>query len=304
MIKGASKQVFVLAAGAAALAGAGGYAWYESRRPAVFEAYIFNTPGSLSAFIRTPDDSRILIGGGSNADIVRRLTGVLPFYSRRIDALIVPNTDTRSVTGLAEVVGRYDVRKVLIPSLTLFSLGLVSTRDPAYAAFLETVAARHIPVEEYSAGTHLSFGTVNASVLFPISEDSFRYSKASSPELCLRVSYGEASLLFIGAATPKVQKFVAASSTESNALIVSQSTGQGNISRELLEAVRPGYLVYSQALSKSSSKPKLKSAAKTNKKAANKKADSLAGILLDHHFNIRERGEVKITSDGTSVEII
>ncbi len=291
MIKGASKPVLIAAAGTAALAGIGAYAWHESVRPAVLEIYAFNTPGLPSVFIRTPEDKRILVGGGANADIIRRLTSILPFYSRRLDAVIAPDADPRNVTGLAEAVDRYSVEEAFIPSVTLQGIGLASSSDPAFAALLNALGKRSLQPRGISAGIALDFGEVSLQALFPVPE-RFAYSKASPPSLILRISYGSFSMLLLGTASPKTQKFVASTTRplQASVLEISESLTPGNIAPQLLSAAQPEYLVYSQAISKKQA-------------SASKKADALPGILGDRRFNIREEGMVKIVSDGKSVEL-
>ncbi len=305
MMRGASKPMLMFAIGTAALAGIGGYAWHESRRPAVLEVFVFDTPGLPSIFMRTPDDMRILIGGGSNADIVRRITDILPFYSRRIDTIIAPDTDGRNVTGLIEVLNRYQVGRVLVPEVTLATVGLASSSDPAYEVFKEEIRKKAIPSEAFSAGMQFQFGQVTATILFPIDPGAFKYSKASAPALCMHVSYGSASVLITGGVGTKTQKFIASAASTSpgifpvSALATYRSTASGNISAELLRIANPEYLIYSQAIPKAAKKPQ----AAAQKKGPLQKADPLAGLLKDQRFNIREKGIVKIISDGHSLEI-
>ncbi len=304
MIRGASKPLIILATGTFAVAGVGGYAWYESQRPAVLEIYVFDTPGLPSVFIRTPEDKRILIGGGANADIVRRLTDVLPFYSRRLDMIIAPDTDPRNITGLIEVLNRYGVGHVFVPAVTPASLALASSSDPVFGIFQETLGSRAVPISHVSAGQTLDLGrNVTVDILFPVdslaSTVKFQYTKASGPSLVFRVKYGTTEVLFTGNVTTKIQKFIATSSpARADVLVVSHSSTPSNFSRELLRSAHPDYLVYSEISSASSV---------SSKKSATKKkpqADSLAGVLGDHRFNIRGKGSVKITSDGRTIGVI
>jgi beta-lactamase superfamily II metal-dependent hydrolase len=85
------------------------YVWHEWARPTVFELYVFDTPGAPSVFIRTADDTRVVMNGGANSEIVKRLTEALPFYSRRIDRVIATDDDPKHTTGLIEILNRYDV---------------------------------------------------------------------------------------------------------------------------------------------------------------------------------------------------
>ena len=106
----------------------------------------------------------------------------------------------------------------------------------------------------------------------------------------------------MGDATTKIQKFVASTSaplldqTDSNALFIPQSIAPGNIAGQLIDAISPKYLIYSQAPPKNTSKPA---------KAISKKPleDPLETVSDENRFNLKERGELKIVSDGKSLDV-
>lgn len=287
--KSASKPLLVLAVGASTLAGIGAYAWTNIHRPKVLELYVFDVPGAPAVFIRTPEDKRVLIDGGSNSDIIRRLTDILPFYSRRIDMLIATHPDGKHVTGLIDVLDRYQVDQVVLPA------GISST-DPIYLTFRKTIDDHKVPLREVVAGESMSFDEkVSAEVLFPALPDQFEYSKASAPQLMLKIVHGKNEIVLAGDATTKIQKHIAMKNQGGvDALVVSTGLSSSNISTELITSFRPEYLVYSQSMTLV--KPKYSSDKK-------QKADPVAGILKDHRFNIREKGTVKIVSDEMNLKI-
>jgi len=304
MNKGASKPLIFLAVCASALSGVGAYAWHEWKRPPILEIYVFDLPGSPAVLIRTPDDKRILVDGGSNSDVVRGLTGVLPFYSRRIDAVIVTVADGKHTTGLIDVLNRYDVGKIIIPAITLESLGLASSTDEIYKTFLETIDQKGIPPEYALAGRRFTLDQAGVdslasstvmSILFPVPADDFKYSKASGPETLFRIDHGSSSVVFTGGATSKIQKYIAANLMPADVLVVSNNPTASNLSLGLVNAIAPDYIVYSKTIT---TKPPAAFSAKTKPKP-----DPLAGILADHRFNIKETGGVKIKSDGSDVKV-
>ena len=302
-----SKPVLLCAAAATALAfGMAGYVWKEEHREPVLEVYVFNLKSGSSIFIRTPEDKRILVNGGANSEVIRELTNILPFYSRRIDTIIAASALGKDVSGLIDVLERYSIDKVVVPGITLQSLGLSSTTDQTYAAFLDTVDRLKVPLQEVSAGDTLDFGQkigdkkVGARVLFPAAPSSLAYSKASAPEIILNISYGKTSVMLLGNATTKIQKFLAASKSgaddlRANALVVPHGASSDSLSVAILDKMKPEYLVYSQAVAKSQKK---------SAPSKDKKADPLYFILDDKRFNIKEKGTVKIVSDGSSLKIM
>jgi hypothetical protein len=293
--------------GLVGLSGIAAYVWNQEHRPALFEMYIFGLKSSTSAFIRTPDDTRILINGGSNSEVIRHISKILPFYSRRIDMVITTDTDKKNITGLIGVVGRYSVDQVIVPHITLEELNLsVSTSsDRTYDTFLSAVRKAKIPMRELIAGEEVWFASqrknseylvsdnVSMRILFPVAPETFSYSKASAPELLFNINHGSINILWAGAASKKIQKYVApyssaaasidssTSSAPADILIVSHSALPANLDRTFLETYQPESLIYSQSLSGSS--------------GANP-------FSYDSRFNIQEN-TIRISSDGISVRV-
>jgi len=134
--------------GCCIVAGIAAYVGHILVRPGIFELYVFDTPGALSLFMRTEDDRRILVHGGANSDIVRRVTELLPFYSRRIDMVVTLDDDSKHITGLIDMVGRYEIGSVL--------LGMATSSDPAYEVFLRRIAERGIATSSVGAGDKIA----------------------------------------------------------------------------------------------------------------------------------------------------
>ncbi|HTK33217.1 MAG TPA: hypothetical protein VL335_01570 [Candidatus Paceibacterota bacterium] len=276
------------------------YVWSISKAPSTFELYVFNTKGKPSIFIRTPEDERILINGGANGDVVRYLTKTIPFYSRRIDAVILTKDDGNHVTGLIDIINRYTVRSVIISTLPTTKLELASSTDQIYATFMDTAHALGIPVKEVSGGDELHFTGFTANMLFPTnpnqanhstSSKDFTYSKTSPPELVLKISHGVTSFLLAGDSSTKIQKFLAQNRSiniQANVLVVPHSASASSLSLDFINAVRPEFIIYSQSSASSKSK----------------KTDPLYMILDDRRFNVQQKNTVKVLSDGESVEII
>ena len=306
-----SKPIMIVATATLVASGLGLYVWKEQHRQPLLEIYVFALKSGRSMFVRTPDDQRILIDGGANSEIIRHLTDILPFYTRRIDTIIVTNVDDKNISGLIDVISRYPVDKIYFSKFTLENLGIASSTGVAHKTFLEIAKGKNIQIAELSTGEQVVLGQsitkkVTANILFPSDPLSFEYSKASAPELLFSISYDNTSLLFMGDASKKVQKHVASSSmpfvVDSDILIVSHSALPDNMAGELMKLVRPGSLIYETAVTKTQTK----SSKPGNRKTATKKkplADPLAAILNEDRFNLKEVGTIKITSDGREVVI-
>jgi hypothetical protein len=343
-----SKPVLIGLAASGALAAISAYALYEQNRPPLLEIYVFSLKNGHSLFIRTPDDQRILFGGGANSEVIRSLTNILPFYDRHIDTIIVPSDDPKLVGGLIDVIDRYSVDTVYVPAFNSENTGIASTTSETYKTFLEHARARKLPLISIRAGDELVLGggdltgtryeggpytdPTRLRILFPVPPAAFEYTKASPPAVHFHLRYNTTQVAYFGIASKKVQKFTTGYS-ESNldgsvtlpdltadVLIVSMNAHANTLSPELLKAVRPETVIYSSMVTKdSTSRAGSKKKTKTlhvqelhtnaaihtsQKKNSNKKStDPLAAVLMDHRFNIKDQGTIKITSDGEVIDI-
>ncbi len=295
-----SKPIMIGAAATAVAAGVGGYALHEEARPHMLEIYAFSVQGGLSYFIRTPEDKRVLINGGANADIVTRISEILPFYSRHIDMLVSTDATDKSASGLVDVVERYRVDRAYVPAFIPESVGIASSTDLSYQAFLDAAHERGIDVGEMTAGDKIDLGSnVSMRSLFPVPAARFSYSKASPPEIFLRIDYGNTSAVLLGGASVKAQKYIASSSTRdassADILIVSHSALASNMNKKLVDAIRPSYFIYSKAETRAAPRPKPGSLKRPPAKAVE---DPLSSVPDSGRINIRESGVVHFVSDG------
>ena len=282
-------------------AGIAGYVWKEQHRPHVLEIYVFNLKTGRSVFVRTPNDQRILVNGGGNSDVIRELTGIIPFYSRRIDTVIATDADGKDVSGLIDVLNRYHVSRVFVSAITLQNLGIASSTDDIYETFLQTVKKSGVRYTELSAGDHVDLDVgVRADVIFPVKPDGFSYSKASSPEIVMNIVYASTTIGLYGSISKKVQNYLLATGEigVTDVLAVSQSFGAGNVSESFIKAVKPTYLLYSKTIAKNDSVTKSGESSKSSKKVI---ADPLNFISPEDRFNLKEKGTVHIVSDGKTM---
>ncbi len=285
--------------------GVGNYIWKNENRPKILEVYVFALKSGRSVFIRTPNDKRILIDGGANSDIIRELTEIIPFYSKRIDTIIGTNTDGKNISGLIDVLDRYVVDDIYQPSITTKSLMLTSSTDQIYETFIGELTKKGIRVHNIAASESLRLDTgVDARILFPTNKTDFVYSKASAPELLMTITYGKTSITLLGSASLKIQKYIATSletpiindgrvikDMKESVVIFSNSALPTNISKSLIDKLEPKYFVYSKVLNSSS---------KTLQKA---KIDPLSIVDIDKRVNLKETGNIHFVSDGSSIDI-
>ena len=88
--------------------------WLTAGKPAESGLYVrFLDVGQGDAeLIQTPDHKNILIDGGPDEKVVSDLDQYIPFYSRKIEAMILTHPHADHVTGLSTVLDKYQVSNI------------------------------------------------------------------------------------------------------------------------------------------------------------------------------------------------
>lgn len=98
--------------------------------------YFLNIGQGDATLIRTPDDQDIIIDGGPDNTLIKKLGTYLPFYDHKIETIILTHPDSDHVSGLVEVLRRYQVDRVLLTQ--------VLSDTPSYQAFLNELEKNKI----------------------------------------------------------------------------------------------------------------------------------------------------------------
>ncbi|MFZ2310526.1 MAG: MBL fold metallo-hydrolase [Patescibacteria group bacterium] len=67
-----------------------------------------------SVLIVTPHGQTILIDGGPDASVLKKLGTVLPFWLRKIDLVVLTHAHDDHLAGLIDVLNRYQIKQVLV----------------------------------------------------------------------------------------------------------------------------------------------------------------------------------------------
>ena len=140
--------------------------------------------------IQTPDHQNILVDGGPSPQTISLELGrKLPFWDRTVDLMVSTQPHADHITGLVEVLQRYEVKQVLEPG--------VSYSSCVYQEWLKLVEEKEIKHDVAKAGQEIDLGSgIKMEVLNPPNE-FFEGTSADVDNngVVLKLSWGEISFL-------------------------------------------------------------------------------------------------------------
>lgn len=190
-------------------------------------------------FIESPTGVQMLIDGGPDAGVLRRLSHVLGFFDRSIDIVLATHADKDHIGGLADVLERYEVAEIVMTEN--------KGESAAAEAFFERAAAEHARITYARRGMQYDLGGgAVLTVLFPDRDPSLLESNTSS--IVTRLVYGDSEFLFTGDSPKSIEEYLVTldgAGLQSDVLKVGHHGSDTSTSDLFLAAVRPVHAVIS-----------------------------------------------------------
>lgn len=190
-------------------------------------------------FIDSPTGTQVLIDGGPDANLLRALPHVLPWYDRHIDLVVVTNPDKDHYEGFIPLLSRYSVDAVLEP-------GTVS-KTPTYATLEKEITDHRIPKIIARRGQVIDIGGgAYIEILFPDRDASGLSSNDGS--IVARLVYGDTSVALQGDSTARIEHYLVSldgSTLHSTILKTGHHGSRTSSTEEYVRAVSPQYAVIS-----------------------------------------------------------
>jgi competence protein ComEC len=201
--------------------------------------YFLDVGQGDAIFVRTPDGQQILVDGGpSPVALEEQLAGVMPFWDRSLDLVVLTHPDQDHQAGLIPVLDRYQVARVV-------SNPAAETQATA-SAWREHVARSRAASLTGTLGFHLNDGGVTLTVLSPGDRlFSGTPSDDNNNSLVMRLDYGSTAFLLTGDAEQEAEASILAAGVPLHAdvLKVAHHGSRQSTSPAFVAAVSPALAV-------------------------------------------------------------
>jgi competence protein ComEC len=230
--------------------------FYAGYHGSDLKIYFLDVGQGDAILIRTPDNQDILIDGGPGNSAVNEIGKFLPFYDRDIELMILTHAHSDHVSGLVEVLKRYEVDQVI------FS-GNVNHNAPDYLAWLDIISEKSIPLRVANCCETYELGyQVELQILYPFEDYSGKEPKdLNESSLVSRLVYKDKEFLFTGDAPIEVEEMLIEKNIpiSSDVLKVGHHGSKYSSGELFLGAVNPDYAVIQSGEGNSFGHPHFKS---------------------------------------------
>jgi len=202
--------------------------------------YFYDVGQGDAIYIRTPAGQDILIDGGPDSTILTKLGQDMPFYDRKIELIINTHPHADHITGLIEVLKRYEVDQIL-------STGVEHT-TATFGKWKDTIQEKDIPLKMAQVGQKIKLGQASMYVLYPKNRLAGKEVKnLNDTSVVSRLIYGRNSALFTGDVEIEAEQDLLGSLVhlKSNILKVGHQGSKTSTSKTFLEVVDPEYAIIS-----------------------------------------------------------
>jgi competence protein ComEC len=183
------------------LAGIVWYAVLREERHGVLTVSFLDIGQGDSIYIESPTGTQVLIDGGADSSVLRRLSEKMPWYDRSLDLVIGTHPDADHIGGLIDVFARYKVATILHSS--------VSGDTSLFRTFVKTASAETPNFLEAERGEVIELGGgAYLEVLAP--DRSVPGLETNTGCLVTRLVYGETSFMLPCDAPAAMEKYLVA----------------------------------------------------------------------------------------------
>jgi len=173
--------------------------WFLYQPTNYLEFSLLDVGQGDAILIQTPTGKNILIDGGPDNKVIRRLSEELPFWQRRLDLVILTHPHDDHYRGLIEVFKRYQVDNFLMTD--------VHSADLGYQELLNIIKTKPTRVIIHDGTETFNLDGLNISALYPLENvANKKLSNLNNSSIVLKLSYQEIDWILTGDAEVLVEK--------------------------------------------------------------------------------------------------
>lgn len=208
---------------------------YTNQKDGLLKIYFFDVGQGDAIFIEAPNGNQVLIDGGPDNKVVQKLGEAMPFYDKEIDMVVLTHSDADHITGLIEVLERYEVENIVYSNIV--------RKSALYEAWQEAVAEEGANIIESVAGKVIDLGSgVTLSMTHPGELLAGKVlEKTNNESVVIMLKYGEVETLLTGDIEARAERQIILSGTNLDAdiLKVAHHGSKTSTTEEFLYEVSP-----------------------------------------------------------------
>ncbi|MBU0646879.1 MAG: ComEC/Rec2 family competence protein [Patescibacteria group bacterium] len=231
-----------------------GFFWFFYRSNNQLEVDFLDVGQGDSILIKSPAGQNILIDGGPDQKIIKRLRENLSWWDKQIDLMILTHPHDDHVSGLINVLKRYDVKEIVYSG--------VVCNSPNYLAWLKLVQEKKIKLTIIDRPQTVKLSdNCQLEMIYP--QKSLlgqEVENLNNSSIVIRLVYGKTKFLFVGDLEELSEKELLNSEVDLTAdvLKVGHHGSDTSSSQLFLEKIKPRLAIISVGLKNDFGHPSLR----------------------------------------------
>jgi beta-lactamase superfamily II metal-dependent hydrolase len=192
-----------------------------------------------SIYIRTPDNQDIVIDGGPDNTVLSQLGTYMPFYDRKIELMILTHPHEDHINGLIEMLDKYQVDRVLAPSVSYDSASVVEWEHK--------LSTNNIAMTGVLQGQTIGLGASRIEIISP-NQELLQDDNVNNASIVLKYIYGNTKLVLTGDAEEEAEEYMVRSgdiNLQADLLKVGHHGSKTSSTESFLDLVKPEYAIIS-----------------------------------------------------------
>jgi competence protein ComEC len=202
---------------------------------------VFCNVGQGDAILLYYHSTQVLIDGGPNQQVLECLSKHVPFWDRRLEAVVLTHAESDHLTGLIDVIHRYQVQQFILNDL--------NNNTAIYQEFSQAVKAEKTKVYSPQKGDQIKFGKITLNVLWPSTKMVLGVSSTNLNEeaIVLSLNYGHFDALLTGDTEIKTEESLHPNFADKalEVLKVAHHGSKTSTGEEFLKRIKPALAVIS-----------------------------------------------------------